>query len=520
MHYKFCPHRCGYLVFHSQSVAEAITMARKKPIDLLITSLSMLETGGSDFLQRIRLINPSIGLLVISRNDPIDIIIKSFRAGAQAILSDPIHNEELISVVKEILNKNRSAKENVRFKTLLPLFEVNNSIVSDQDASKIFNRLVRIVGMETKSDNVSLMLLDELANELIIKAALGSSKAMIGKAVGLSDVDTTWSVIKTGKAILRDRKPGEINPALNDGSVVSSILCVPLSVKGKVIGVINCSKGTSSLPFTESDLELLTILAGQAAIAIENGKLFEDIKTHKDNGEVFLRRCLTAQEDERRRISTELHDGLAQWLVSASYFIQLSHAYVSMEKLEEASIEIGRAGNILGQSIKELRRLILDLHPTILAEIGLIGALQQYIISMGKETGILIDLEIKGDSKPLSSMQETVIYRICLEALNNIRKHASASKVSINLVFEPTTILLDIIDNGCGFNLEQAMRYKAFEGHIGLLSMNEKAEMVGGKLTITTAPGEGTRVCLIISSAVNNDETEIKLPDKVPVNPC
>lgn len=183
------------------------------------------------------------------------------------------------------------------------------------------------------------------------------------------------------------------------------------------------------------------------------------------------------------------------------------------------ALNIGRAGSILAQSIKELRRLILDLHPTILAEIGLIGALQQYIISMGKETGILIDLEIKGDSKPLSSMQETVIYRICLEALNNIRKHANASKVGINLVFEPAMILLDIVDNGCGFNLEQAIRYKAFEGHIGLLSMNEKAEMVGGKLTITTALGEGTKVRLAISSVVNNDDSEIKLPDKVPVTP-
>ena len=252
------------------------------------------------------------------------------------------------------------------------------------------------------------------------------------------------------------------------------------------------------MPFTESDLELLSILAGQAAIAIENSRLFDDVQTHRNNTEVFLRKCLTAQEDERRRISTELHDGLAQWMSSASYAIQLGNAHLTKSNIEKAREEIRRAHTIIHQGIKELRRVILDLHPSALAELGMIGALQQNVKTFSMETDILGHLTIDGDPRPLSPVQEITVYRVVSEALNNVRRHSSASMVEVKLTFGPEDITIEIGDNGKGFNLDETLRTESAEGNIGLVSMRERAEMIGGSLEIETAADKGTKVIVSI----------------------
>jgi signal transduction histidine kinase len=484
----------GYEVFCAQSSQEALSIIQKKMIDLLITGLPLPGLSGPELLQQAHLISPSTGMIIMCQHDSMDALMKSVKAGAQAIVFKPIDAQQLKAAVEDVLQKTRLAKENIRLKTLLPLFEVNKSIVSELNASKTFNRIVRVVCIETRADKVSLMLLNEVSNELVVRAALGLSKTMVGRSMQLPHDDISWSVVKTGRAILLNAKPKHV-VAEKDPYITSS-LCVPLSMRGKVIGVINCSKNASRIPFTESDLELLTILAGQAAVAIENAKLFDDIQVHKDNAETFLTRILTAQEDERKRISTELHDGLAQWLVSASYATQLGSTFISLSRFGEAQEEICRASKILEQSIRELRRIVLDLHPTALAELGLVRALQQNIECLGKENGIRVKFDIGGCCKQLSLTQDIAIYRICLEALNNVRKHACASNVEVNLSFDTNCVSLEIADDGRGFDLTEIVKNGFAERSIGLISMKERAEMIGGKLEINTASGKGTRVLL------------------------
>jgi signal transduction histidine kinase len=486
----------GYAVDCAQSSLNAVTLLRKKTIDLLITSLAMPELTAPVLLQQAQLIQPSIGSIVISNGNASDLLIKSFKAGAQAVLVKPFTAAELKNTVEDVLQKGRIAKENMRLKTLLPLFEFNKSIVSELNAHKIFNEIVRLVCIETRTENASIMLLNEASRELIVTAALGLSKASLGKRLSTSDDELSWSVVKTGKALLINAESkGE---ATNKNGRVMSSLCVPLSIKGKVIGVINCTKRFSKIPFTESDLELLSILAGQAAIAIENAKLFDDVQTHRNNTEVFLRKCLTAQEDERRRISTELHDGLAQWISSASYALQLGNAHLSKSNTEKAREEINRANDIIHQSIKELRRVILNLHPSALAELGMVGALQQNVKSFSMETDILGDLIITGDPRPLSSVQEITVYRVVSEALNNVRKHSRASVVTVKLTYEQEDILIEIMDNGKGFNLDETLKNEAAEGNLGLVSMRERAEMIGGSLDIDTSIAKGTKIMVRI----------------------
>ncbi len=480
----------GYAVIKCESCQEALSIIQKKNVEVIIVDVSISEASCLDLLQRARFMIPEIGIIVMSRSGSQELLIKSFQAGAQAILDKPIDLRNLKKVVEDVLQRGRLAKENMRLKTLLPLFELNKSLVSELDADKIFGRIVNLVCIETRADRVSLMLMDNFSQQLVIKAAIGLAPELIGKIEEMSDESIAWSVVETGRAILLN---GEVRQRSNSSDVISA-LCVPLTLKKKVIGVINCSKITSRTPFTEGDLELLYILAGQAAIAIENARLFESSRMQQRNLERFLKKSLTAQEDERRRISSELHDGLAQWLVSASYGMQLCEAFLSAERHDDTVNEIKRTNNILNQSVKELRRIILDLHPIALAELGLIEALRKHVEGFNKENGVRCDFRIIGSMNTLSLLQEVSIYRIILEALNNIRKHANAAHVDVILKFDLEYAIVEISDDGLGFNLVEVLSDKVAKSSIGLLTMKERAEMLGGNLNINTAPGKGTRI--------------------------
>jgi len=493
-----------YVISCVQSSRDAIAIVKKKVVDVLITNLAMPEISGLELLQQARFLRPTIGIIVMVRNDSLDLVIKSFQAGAQAILVKPFAAQELVKVVEEVLEKSRLAKENMRLKTLLPLFEMNKSMVSELSEDKIFKHIIRLACTETRADAVSLMLLDEASNRLVTKATSGLSDDSIGGSHEMAGGNIPWSVAKTGSAVLVSGKANH-DEAEGERQFPVSSLCVPLSRKGRVIGVINCTKVTSRIPFTEGDLELLSILAGQAAIAIENARLFDALKAHQDSLKRFLRKSLTGQEDERRRISAELHDGLAQWLISASYSAQTSCAFLDAAKPDEARKEIERANSIIALSIKELRHVILDLHPTALAELGLIGALRQNMEAFNREDGIRGDLRVIGYSKPLSLIHEVTIYRIITEALNNVRKHAQASRVEVVLRFEPEHVLVEVVDNGRGFDLNKVLKNEVAEGSIGLVTMKERAEMMSGSLRIETAPNKGTKVILELPTANYDD---------------
>ena len=492
----------GFAVVKTDSCAEALSIIQKKNVDVLIFNLSIRESNALEILHRARFLSPEI---VMTQNDSPELLIKAFQAGAQAILEKPVNHKNLKEIVEEVLQRSRLAKENMRLKTLLPLFELNKSLVSELDADKIFNRIVNLVCIETRADRVSLMLMDELSQQLIIKSAIGLPGELIGKGEEISDDSIAWSVVETGRAILLNGEAKQIK--LTGNPEVVSSLCVPLLLKKKVIGVINCSKITSRTPFTEGDLELLYILAGQAAIAIENATLFDSVKMQQRNLERFLKKSLTAQEDERRRISSELHDGLAQWLVSASYGMQLCEAYLTSERREDTLNEIKRTNNILNQSVKELRRIILDLHPIALAELGLIEALRRQVEGFNRENGVRCDFRIVGSMNSLSLIQEVSIYRIILEAMNNIRKHAKASHVDLVLKFDLEYASVEVIDDGQGFDLAGALSDKVAKSSIGLITMRERAEMLGGRMDVDTAPGNGTKIFVTLPISRSSENT-------------
>lgn len=492
----------GYIVLnpHIDSLQDALYYLQKKEVDILIINLTLPEIDSIELIKRARFVRPGIGIVVLSQSDSRDVIINAFQEGAHSILEKPFSTEDLSRIVDEVLEKGRLSKENIRLRTLLPLYELTDSLVSELSAEKIFDQVVRLVYLETKANKVSLALCDDSTGKLVVKACVGMPKDQVGSLIDMSDDSIVWSAIRTGKPILLDGESKNSTGVANQGA--TAVLCVPLSIKGKSIGAIHCSKMNTRAGFSESDLELLSIIAGQATIAIENARLFNSVRGHQIKLETSLIKVLTAQEDERSRISAELHDGLAQWLVSASYSMQTGAEQMTSSRFDEARGELARANDIVSQSVKELRRVILDLHPIALAELGLVGALKQSIDYFNRENGVRCDFKVVGGSANLSFINDVTIYRVIQEALNNVRKHAAAHHVDVVLEFNDDHVAVSIIDDGIGFDLNNIKGNNGASVSLGLVTMKERTEMIGGNFEINTSPGEGTGIFMRLPVAL------------------
>jgi signal transduction histidine kinase len=222
------------------------------------------------------------------------------------------------------------------------------------------------------------------------------------------------------------------------------------------------------------------------------GRLLEQSRRMQEQLRSLSRQLLLAQEEERKKISRELHDVIAQTLTSIN--VQLAtlkkEASLDARGLEQ---NIARTQKLVEQSVNVVHRFALELRPTVLDDLGLIPALHTFMKTFRKETGIRVSLSAFAAVEEVNGDKRTVLYRVAQEALNNVARHARASEVHVRIQKRDGVICLKIKDNGKGFEptgLSHANRSK----RLGLLGMRERLEMVGGKFAITSAAGKGTTV--------------------------
>ena len=207
----------------------------------------------------------------------------------------------------------------------------------------------------------------------------------------------------------------------------------------------------------------------------------------------LLGKVITAQEDERKRVARELHDGAAQNL--ATLLVALETLNGSNPGQEQPEIRLlRRVEEEARDALQEVRRLILDLRPAALDDLGLVPALRWYGESRLEQSGTAFTLEVRGHEARLTAPIETVLFRILQEAVNNIAKHAEARRGHLLLEFLGDKVTGTVEDDGRGFDPEAA----GAKGGVGLAGMQERASLVGGILTIASQPGQGTRISVSI----------------------
>jgi len=477
----------GYHVTSVSMVAEAAKIVRHGSCDLVVADAEVpevLEVLGDSVLPA----------LIIADEEKVESVVREFPMGIWAVLVKPFTAARLKRAVAEAIERADMVKNVIQGRILLPLNNSGKLPVSEAEMDRFFRHVLEMTAAETEADGAVVLIMDEKKGELTVKTGLGMKPGDSEAYIRLGE----WVMKKARTLVVNDRREAEPDvKRMMDCLGASALLAIPLLNREKAIGAIAALKTGRGARFTPASVEFLSILAKQAATATENANLFKSVERQRQEVETLLERAVQSQENERKRVAVEIHDGIGQQLVGILYRIQAFDLLLTQQKFDQSQTEVEELRGLLQSTLGELRRVLAGLRPHSLDELGLISTLQREAERFTRETKTVCRFNVAGSSAVLTPSQEAAIYRVVQEALTNIRKHAQATEVNLELDYQPGTVSVTISDNGRGFNPDQVEDSIAL-GHMGLAGMKERAEMLGGTLSIDSSPGNGTVVVLSI----------------------
>jgi signal transduction histidine kinase len=207
----------------------------------------------------------------------------------------------------------------------------------------------------------------------------------------------------------------------------------------------------------------------------------------------LTRQLLLAQEEERKWISRELHDEIAQTLTGINAQLAALKA-AAAHNTKGLQSKISHAQRMVEKSVDIVHRFARELRPTVLDDLGLIPALHSFVKGFSKQTRVHVRLTVFAGVEKLDNARRTMLYRVAQEALTNVARHAQARLVEVSIEKRPDSICLKIKDDGKSFQVDRVLHAKR-NRRLGLLGMRERVEMVGGSFTVESAPGKGTTIC-------------------------
>jgi two-component system, NarL family, sensor histidine kinase DegS len=258
--------------------------------------------------------------------------------------------------------------------------------------------------------------------------------------------------------------------------------CIPLQSKEQLLGVIDLYLSEAH-PVDIVDREIFASIGQQIGVAVENARLCENLR-------FYIRQITRAQEDERKRIARELHDETAQGLIDISRRLDdLVTGGAELSDLPATRLE--RLQKRIEDLLQGVRRFSRDLRPSVLDDLGLLPALEGLMADV-QQHHIEPLLHTQGTIRRLSPDAELALFRIVQEALNNVKKHSSATQVTVEAEFFERRVRVTVHDNGRGFQLQGRMSDLVAMGKFGVVGMEERTQLLGGCFAILTGPGTGT----------------------------
>jgi signal transduction histidine kinase len=315
---------------------------------------------------------------------------------------------------------------------------------------------------------------DMLKLRVPLKQALGYQAVSYEK--GPVIVDVSWSTHPLAHTV------GDLYAYLRSMvAYAHSWLVVPLMIQERVFGVVRIDHAAAHA-YTPHHATLAMAFATHVAVAIENARLYEQARE-------------AAAMQERYRLARELHDSVTQALYGVTMYAEAATALLATKDHETAANYLHVLRDTAQDALREMRLLIFELRPPVLAEEGLIAALQARLAAVESRVGSLATkLNVEGDIVVPAALEQA-LYGIAQESLNNVFKHAKAQTVTLSLQKTDTAVALEIVDDGVGFDPATLAR----KGGLGLRGMEERVAQIGGRLNVRSAPGQGTTIRVEIS---------------------
>jgi two-component system, NarL family, sensor kinase len=378
------------------------------------------------------------------------------------------------------------------------LRRIIEAMSADLDLHEVTQRVAALMVEATGADVCFVHVVDEEGKRIQLVGATPPLEEVVGQVELLVGEGVAGWVAKNAEPAVVPNKWEDPRykyiPALR-GEDYTSMMSVPMLVRGSVVGVLNVHAKESRV-WDDQDVALLSDVANLMGRAVENARLYGRLAEREETLETFAARTVEAQELERRRLAGEIHDGISQRLISLWYHLLAAEDAVGgdggVADPALLSAELAAAKELATGALDEARAAISGLRPAVLDDLGLGPGLESLARSL---EGLAVDVDVTAVDLP--PHVEMAVYRIAQEALHNVSKHAQATRVMMRFGPAEEGATLTVTDDGSGLP-DEWMAVAEDRGAYGMVGMRERAELIGARLTVTSRPGRGTTIDVVI----------------------
>ena len=356
--------------------------------------------------------------------------------------------------------------------------------------------VARMITAATASDVCFVHVLDDTDQSLTLAGATPPFDEQVGLIrMPLGSGVSGWVASHREPVVIisdKEADPRYVPVAALRGRDFTSMASVPMEAEpGGLVGVLNVHT-ISRRDFTARDIELLLVIGRLIAGALHQARLHRQMSAREQAHENFAEQVIAAQESERRRLAGDIHGGISQRLVGLTYRLDAAARAVDDGAQASAAEQLEKARDLVDLTLAEARSAISGLRPPVLDDLGLAGGLASLAASTPE-----VDLDLYLDEVRLPEHIEVALYRIAQECVQNVVKHSRALLATVTFTVRDGVARLEVADKGVGFETPTLPVAASAAGY-GMLSMAERAELVGGGLTVWSAPGAGTTVTVTV----------------------
>jgi signal transduction histidine kinase len=404
------------------------------------------------------------------------------------------HLRTLCAVAANMLDMLQSLESTrSRLDRMSLLYEMGQSLASTLDLQQLLNDTMELAAEAMQAQASTLMLVDPHNSDyLVFEVTHGAKGEQLQQYRMPKNQGVAGWVATHGTPVIANN-PDHDNRFnrkvdLRTGFLTRNIICVPMKIKGTVIGVLQVLNKAADEGFDNEDLELLLTIASQAAVSVENARLYRNLRDEHD-------RIIVAQEEIRRELSRNLHDGAVQ--IIAAMTMSIDHAKtLARRKPELLMAELEELSELANRAMRDTRTILFQLRPVVLETQGVVAALEAYAERLNQErnrTDVVI-VELPQDLPRLDPKVERTLFDIVQEAVGNARKHAHASRIVVGGEWTERALILTVRDDGVGFDVPAVQAKYERTGSLGLLNMRERAALIDADYSLHSQLHGGTEV--------------------------
>jgi signal transduction histidine kinase len=381
------------------------------------------------------------------------------------------------------------------------LLDIITATSSGPEVEPMAAAVARMITAATATDVCFVHVLDDTDRSLTLAGATPPFDEQVGRVrLPLGSGVSGWVATHREPVVIahdKEADPRYVPISALRGEDFTSMASVPMETEpGGLVGVLNVHT-IARRDFSPRDIQLLRVIGRLIAGSLHQARLHRQLTARERAHENFAEQVIAAQESERRRLAGDIHDGISQRLVGLTYRLDAAARAVDAGEQASAAEQLEKARDLVDLTLGEARSAISGLRPPVLDDLGLAGGLASLAASTPE-----VDLELALDDRRLPEHIEVALYRIAQESIQNVVKHSRAMVASVTFAVRDRVARLEIADSGVGFDTSRGVGLVAGaelpSSGYGMLSMAERAELVGGTLEVRSRPGSGTTVAVVV----------------------